>query len=201
MFSGTFSYYKSAESVVCDSIEPQNAAELRYPQELLNSIEVGSSLLYHEISLKKDFIVLVLRNIEPSVEHVNGARYVVESMNPNLLFLTSVFGSRKRALLILPRMNCTISKDDFPIPGFRRCQFPIRVCFAMTINKAQGQSIPETLGIDLHGQFFSHGQLYVAFSRTTNPKMFLFAQQMVPKRRKMLCLLRFFISGLTFRGT
>ena len=36
--------------------------------------------------------------------------------------------------------------------------------------KAQGQSLPGTLGIDLHGPCFSHGQLYVALSRTTNPR-------------------------------
>ena len=40
----------------------------------------------------------------------------------------------------------------------------------MTINKAQGQSIPGTLGTDLYSQCFSHGQLYVALSRTTDPR-------------------------------
>ncbi len=46
----TFSHYKSAESVVCDSLEAQNAAELRCPQEILNSVEFGSSLPDHTIS-------------------------------------------------------------------------------------------------------------------------------------------------------
>ena len=44
LFSGTFSHYRSADSVVCDSREAQISTELRYPQELLNSIEVGYSL-------------------------------------------------------------------------------------------------------------------------------------------------------------
>lgn len=34
----------------------------------------------------------------------------------------------------------------------------------MTINKAQGQTF-ETAGIDLRGECFSHGQLYVGISR------------------------------------
>ncbi len=59
-FLETFSVYKSADSVVCYSLKSQNAAEQIYPQELLNSIEVGASLLDHEISLKKGFIVMIL---------------------------------------------------------------------------------------------------------------------------------------------
>ncbi len=40
----------------------------------------------------------------------------------------------------------------------------------MTINKAQGQSVPSKLGIDLSSSCFAHGQLYVALSRATHPK-------------------------------
>ena len=43
-------------------------------------------------------------------------------------------------------------------------QFLVHLCFAITINKAQGQTIP-TVGIYLLDHVFSHGQLYVALSR------------------------------------
>ncbi|KIK86016.1 hypothetical protein PAXRUDRAFT_152617 [Paxillus rubicundulus Ve08.2h10] len=39
----------------------------------------------------------------------------------------------------------------------------------MTINKSQGQSV-KYVGLDLHILAFSHGQLYVALSRCTNPR-------------------------------
>lgn len=42
-----------------------------------------------------------------------------------------------------------------PIP-FKRTQFPIRLRFAMTINKAQGQTL-DYVCIYLHEPFFSHG--------------------------------------------
>ena len=101
------------QTVPCDSGETQNAAELRYPKELLNSIEARASLLDHEIALKKGFIVMLLRNIKPSSGHVNSTRCVVENMTFNLVFLTSVSGSKTGVRLILPQMNCTVGKDDF----------------------------------------------------------------------------------------
>ncbi|PIA65500.1 hypothetical protein AQUCO_00100776v1 [Aquilegia coerulea] len=66
-------------------------------------------------------------------------------------------------------------EDDQPIENRRnktpfqmaRRQFPVRLAFAMTINKSQGQSV-KYVGIDLRNHVFSHGQLYVALSRCTS---------------------------------
>ncbi|KAG5548999.1 hypothetical protein RHGRI_014395 [Rhododendron griersonianum] len=43
-------------------------------------------------------------------------------------------------------------------------QFPIRLAYALTINKSQGQSV-KFEGVDLRTPMFSYGQLYVALSR------------------------------------
>ncbi len=160
----------SADSIVSDNSEEQKSIVLKYLQERLNLIEAGSSLSEHEIKLKKGFMVILLRNIRLKCGLVNGTRYVVINMMKNLLFLQAVSGTAKGNYLVLPRMNCIPGMDDFAILGFRRRQFPIRVCFAMKINKTQAQSVLSKLGIDLSSSCFAHGHLYVTLSRATHPE-------------------------------
>ena len=61
------------------------------------------------------------------------------------------------------------SEDLSLLFKFKRKQFQIRLSFAMTINKAQGQTIPN-VGVCLPEPVFSHGQLYVALSRGVSHK-------------------------------
>jgi len=51
---------------------------------------------------------------------------------------------------------------------FKQIHFPIRVAFAMVINKSQGQSL-SVCALNLENPCFSHGQLYVTCSCVGKP--------------------------------
>ena len=78
-------------------------------------------------------------------------------------------GKFESEVVLLPRIPMIPS--DSPIP-FRRLQFPIRLAFAMDINKSQGQTM-SICGLDLENAVISHGQLYVACSRVGKPSSLL----------------------------
>ena len=63
---------------------------------------------------------------------------------------------------MIPRIDLTFNKN-LPFVLKRR-QFPIRLSFAMTINKSQGQTF-DRVGISLKDPIFSHEKLYAALSR------------------------------------
>ncbi|KAK1694682.1 hypothetical protein QYE76_011379 [Lolium multiflorum] len=92
--------------------------------------------------------------------------YVVEFQKrglPHAHFLLIMEGR------FMPRIPLCPSDDEmFPF-HFKRKQFHVRLSFAMTVNKAQGQTIPN-VDIYLPESVFSHGKLYVALSRSTARK-------------------------------
>jgi ATP-dependent DNA helicase PIF1 len=58
-------------------------------------------------------------------------------------------------LQVIPRIKLSTTDESLGIPLSRK-QFPVRLCFAITINKSQGQSF-HTVSLDLRTPVFIHG--------------------------------------------
>ena len=65
--------------------------------------------------------------------------------------------------VFIQRVRQTPSDTTLPFK-FQRTQFSVRLAYCLTINRSQGQTFYK-VGLYLPQPVFSHGQLYVGFSR------------------------------------
>ena len=162
MFPGEERVYHAVDQIltegIADNIEP-------YPQEFLASIR-ASGLPLANLALKTGCPLILLQNLDPSAGLCNGTWLILVAMKPHVLQCCILSGDHAGDMVFIPRITLKPSNEDLPVP-LERLQFPVHLGFAMTINKAQGQSVKK-VGLDLRSPVFSHGQLYVALSHCTS---------------------------------
>jgi ATP-dependent DNA helicase PIF1 len=137
-----------------------------YPIEFLNTFSF-SGVPPHELHLQEGCPIILLRNMTSDL--ANGTTIIIIKLMQHVIEAEVATGPAKGQRVFIPRLSITPSdKERMPFT-LRRRQFPVRPAFAMTINKAQGQTL-KMVGIFLPKPVFTRGQLYVAMSRIGCPE-------------------------------
>ena len=124
---GEVKVYKSIDSTV----EPNDACH--FPSEVLNKQD-PPGLPQHELKIKVECPIMLLRNLD-APKMVNGTRLIVRRLFPNCILAEIITGDFAGEEVFIPRIS--LQPTNYLIE-FKRLQFPVRVCYTLTSNKAQG---------------------------------------------------------------
>ncbi|CAN0903848.1 hypothetical protein LINGRAHAP2_LOCUS22760 [Linum grandiflorum] len=113
----------------------QTALEIEYPTEFLNGLSYNG-MPEHQIRFKQYSIVMLLRNLNPAAGICNGTRILITHLDTNVIRGLIVGGSFEGTIAIISRI--VLDKKDSKWPfTLKRRQYPLRLCYGMTINKSQ----------------------------------------------------------------
>lgn len=159
-FRGELRRYLSADAIAEDDENLINY----YPPEFLHGL-TPSGCPPHLLELKEGVVVMLLRNLNVRAGLCNGTRCVVISLGENIVDVEILSNSGRRTgeRTFIPKIDFIPVDNNLPF-RLKRRQYPLRMAYATTINKSQGQTY-DAVGIYLPQPVFTHGQLYVAFSR------------------------------------
>ncbi|GJR59128.1 ATP-dependent DNA helicase PIF1-like protein [Tanacetum coccineum] len=148
--------YNSADEICKASTESLDQQQL-YPTNFLNTLNF-SGMPPHALCLKKELPIMLLRNVNPTKGLCNGTRLIITELGEFVIHAKILTGSHVGDTVLIHQIIITSNQSKWPFVLKRR-KYLVKPCYAMTINKSQGQSL-NYVGLYLHNPVFSHGQLY-----------------------------------------
>ena len=138
----------------------------QFTSRFLNTInEPGAPT--HEISLKENDYCFLTAKLPIEDKAVNNTKVQILKFY-RYGILVEMLSTKKRLIITRKHFKTDVKSRRRNVISFTfiRRQYPLRLCYAMTFNKSQGQTLSR-VSIDLRHNVFSHGQLVVAFGRAT----------------------------------
>ncbi|XP_015057654.1 uncharacterized protein LOC107003921 [Solanum pennellii] len=140
-------YYSSDN--VCKASVNTNEEDILYPTEFLNNLRF-SGIPNHDIHLKVGSPVMLLRNLNQTEGLCNGTRLMITHLGKWSVNANIISGKNIGTTVTIPRIIMSPNDSKWPFKLNRR-QLPLATCYAMTINKSQGQTL-QTVGLYLPKQ-------------------------------------------------
>jgi hypothetical protein len=138
-----------SEDTVCDDdpdnplLDPNGAAaahRMNVTPEMLH-IETPSGMPYHELTLKPGAIAILIRNLDVSAGLVNGLRVEIVEVSRTRVRVRALSGGANICGKTFDLSRIAFEGDLDATVRMRRVQFPLRLAFAMTVNKSQGLTL------------------------------------------------------------
>jgi energy-coupling factor transporter ATP-binding protein EcfA2 len=147
---------------ICDVDDPHKYIANMINEQLMNDFHDHQSPP-HELKLKVDDICILLRHVNKDTGYTNNRRVRIICIHPKRIVVRRLDATDASTDESLPRyrFKCHLGYNSFTM---MRSQFPLRLAYSLTFNKAQGQEFKRII-LDLRRPAFSHGHLYVALSR------------------------------------
>ncbi|KAL0453517.1 UNVERIFIED_CONTAM: hypothetical protein Slati_1329800 [Sesamum latifolium] len=144
--------YLSADTI-CPSSADIDKQSILYPVEFLNTLKF-SGIPDHKLDLKVGVPIILLRNLNQSIGLCNGTWLIITQLADTVIEAEAITENNTGRRFSIHRIDMSPSESKWPFI-FKMRQFSVKVCFAMTINKSQGQTF-DNVGVYLPKPVFSH---------------------------------------------
>ena len=155
-------YRLVSHDTFADVDDPKGHLARLLSEEVLNGY-TNTQVPNHVLKLKKGDVCLIMRPMK-AYDLASNARVIIMGISENFKMVKVKTLDAHPRIVYVPRMRFNFHLRSKSSYTMSRVQFPLRLCYAMSVNKSQGQSFDQVL-LDATTPNFSHGHLYVALSR------------------------------------